>query len=81
MIYNDLSKIALSRFIDIFLGDIDKVVQGDSHSIKEKVLAAEKLCNEYLSIIGGKSAVAQIIRRNEVLNIQIRLNCFPCAKN
>ena len=81
MIYNDLSKIALSRFIDIFLGDIDKVVQGDSHSIKEKVLAAEKLCNEYLSIIGGKSAVAQIIRRNEVLNIQIRLNCFfMCEK-
>ena len=43
MIYNDLSKIALSRFIDIFLGDIDKVVQGGAHSIKEKVLAAEKL--------------------------------------
>lgn len=81
MIYNDLSKIALSRFIDIFLGDIDKVVQGGAHSIKEKVLAAEKLCNEYLSIIGGKSAVAQIIRRNEVLNIQIRLNCFSmCEK-
>lgn len=81
MIYNDLSKIALSRFIDIFLGDVDKVVQSGVHSIKEKVLAAEKLCNEYLSIIGGKSAVAQIIRRNEVLNIQIRLNCFSmCEK-
>lgn len=44
-------------------GDIDKVVQGGRYSIREKALAAEKLCNEYLSIIGGKSVSAQINRK------------------
>lgn len=80
MIYNDLNKICLSRFIDIFLGDIDKVVQGGRYSIREKALAAEKLCNEYLSIIGGKSVSAQINRKNEVLKIQIRLNCLAICQ-
>lgn len=81
MIYNDLDKICLSRFIDIFLGDIDKVVQGGKYSAEEKALAAEKLCNEYLSIVGGKSATSLISRRNEILKIQIRLNCLAvCEK-
>lgn len=80
MVYNDLGKICLSRFIDIFLGDIDKVVQSGKYSTKEKVLAAEKLCNEYLTIIGGKSVIAQINRRDEVLKIQIRLNCFAICE-
>lgn len=80
MIYNDLGKISLSRFIDIFLGDIDKVVQKGMYSAGEKVAAAERLCNEYLSIIGGRSAVAQISRRNEVLKIQIRLNCLSICE-
>ncbi|RGM26966.1 hypothetical protein [Bacteroides sp. OM08-17BH] len=80
MIYNDLGKISLSRFIDIFLGDIDKVVQKGMYSAGEKVAAAERLCNEYISIIGGRSAVAQISRRNEVLKIQIRLNCLSICE-
>lgn len=80
MIYNDLNKICLSRFINIFLGDIDKVVQGGRYSIREKALAAEKLCNEYLSIIGGMSVSAQINRKNEVLKIQIRLNCLAICQ-
>lgn len=80
MIYNDLDKICLSRFIDIFLGDIDKVVQGDKYSAEEKALAAEKLCNEYLSIVGGKSAITLISRRNEILKIQIRLNCLAVCE-
>lgn len=80
MIYNDLGKISLSRFIDIFLGDIDKVVQKGMYSAGEKVAAAERLCNEYLSIIGGRSAVAQISRRNEVLKIQIRLKCLSICE-
>ena len=80
MIYNDLGKISLSRFIDIFLGDIDKVVQKGMYSAGEKVAAAERLCNEYFSIIGGRSAVAQISRRNEVLKIQIRLNCLSICE-
>ena len=80
MIYNDLDKICLSRFIDIFLGDIDKVVQGGKYSTKEKALAAEKLCNEYLSIVGGKSAISLISRRNEILKIQIRLSCLAVCE-
>lgn len=76
MIYTELDKISLSRFIDIFLGDIDKVVVRGQYSQKEKEEASEKLCNEYLSIIGGKSVISHINRRNEIMKIHMRMCCF-----
>lgn len=76
MIYTELDKISLSRFIDIFLGDIDKVVVRGQYSQKEKEEASEKLCNEYFSIIGGKSVISHINRRNEILKIHMRMCCF-----
>lgn len=36
MLYEDLDKISLSRFIDIFLGDIDKVIIKGQYSQKRK---------------------------------------------
>lgn len=76
MIYTELDKISLSRFIDIFLGDIDKVVVRGQYSQKEKEEASEKLCNEYFSIIGGKSIISHINRRNEIMKIHMRMCCF-----
>lgn len=76
MIYTELDKISLSRFIDIFLGDIDKVIVKGQYSQKEKEEAYEKLCNEYFSIIGGKSVVSHINKRNEILKIHMRMCCF-----
>lgn len=76
MIYTELDKISLSRFIDIFLGDIDKVVVRGQYGQKEKEEASEKLCNEYFSIIGGKSVISHINRRNEIMKIHMRMCCF-----
>ncbi|KXT53360.1 hypothetical protein [Bacteroides intestinalis] len=76
MLYEDLNKISLSRFIDIFLGNIDKVIVKGQYSQKEKEEASEKLCNEYLSIVGGKDMQALINKRNEILKIHMRMCCF-----
>lgn len=76
MIYTELDKIPLSRFIDVFLGDMDKVSPEGEYSREEKEKAAERLCNEYLSIVGGKSVSAHIGKRNDVLKIQMRLSCL-----
>ena len=76
MIYTELDKISLSLFIDIFLGDIDKVVVRGEYSQKEKEEASEKLCNEYFSIIGGKYVISHINRRNEIMKIHMRMCCF-----
>ena len=43
---------------------------------KEKEEASEKLCNEYFSIIGGKSVISHINRRNEIMKIHMRMCCF-----
>lgn len=80
MIYNDLEKISLSRFIEVFLGDIDKVADG-IYSNKEKMEAVEKLCSEYVSIVGGKSISANIARRNEAVKIQMRIQCLNACLN
>lgn len=79
MMYTELDKMPLSRFIDVFLGDMDKVVIKGRYSQEEKVKASEKLCNEYLSIIGGKSVVSHINKRNEVLKIHMRMCCLESA--
>lgn len=79
MIYTELDNMPLSRFIDVFLGDLDKVVINGKYSQKEKEKASEKLCNEYFSIIGGKSVISHINKRNEMLKIHMRMCCLERA--
>ena len=76
MIYTELDKITLSRFIDVYLGNINRVADGGIHTKEEKMEAAKKLCSRYLSIVGGKSMLSQISRRNEVLKLQMRISCL-----
>lgn len=80
MIYTELDKIPLSRFIDVYLGNINRVADGGKHSKEEKKAAAEKLCSDYLSIVGGRSMLSQISRRNEVLKLQMRLACIGACR-
>lgn len=80
MIYKELDKIPLSRFIDVYLGNINRVSEGGKYSTKEKKEAAEKLCGRYLSIVGGKSMLSKISRRNEVLKLQMRISCLDACK-
>lgn len=74
MIYT-LDTIPLGRFIDVYLGDVDKAVDG-GHSEEEKREAAESMCQEYMEIVGGKSVLALISHRNEALKIAMRATCL-----
>lgn len=80
MLYKELDKIPLSRFIDVYLGNVNRVAEGGKYTRAEKEAAAEGLCNRYLSIVGGKSMLAQISRRNEVLKLQMRLSCLEACR-
>ena len=73
MLYTDLGKISLRRFIDIYCGDLEKTVERGKHSPEEMKEAAGRLCGAYLSIVGGKSALAEVHRRDEMLRSQMRL--------
>lgn len=79
MIHTDLDKISLRTFVDVFCGDINAVCDGD-YTEKEKLGAAEKLINEYLSIVGGKTITAELIKRNEILNNAIKIDCMNNCK-
>lgn len=80
MLYTELDKIPLSRFIDVYLGNINRVAEGGKYSRAEKKEAAERLCSRYLSIVGGRSMLAQISRRNEVVKLQMRLTCLQACR-
>lgn len=70
MIYT-LDTIPLGRFIDVYLGDINKAVEGE-HSEEETKAAAERLSHEYMEIVGGKSVAVLLSKRNEALKIAMR---------
>lgn len=74
MIYT-LDTITLGRFIDVYLGDTNKAVEGE-HTEEEKRLATEKMCYEYMEIVGGKSVLSVISKRNETLKIAMRATCL-----
>ena len=80
-----MNEITLSRFIDIYLGDTAKTVR-EGASVEascgeaERQEAAARLCMQYLSIVGGKSLMAQISRRNEMLSLQMRMACLDACR-
>lgn len=75
-----MNEIILSRFIDVYLGDTDKVVREGTCSKEEQEEAAARLCMQYVSIVGGRSVLAQISRRNEMLGLQMRLVCLGACR-
>lgn len=78
MIYT-LDTISLSRFIDVFLGDINKAVEGD-YTENEKKDAAESMCHEYMSIVSGKSVASLLVKRNSILKIEMRRTCLEVCR-
>ena len=79
-VYNDLNEITLSRFIEVYLGDVSKTVKEGECSEREQREAAARLCALYLSIVGGRSLLAQISRRDEMLRSQMRLSCLEACR-
>lgn len=80
MIYTELDKIPLSRFIDVYLGDTDRVADGGTYTKKEKEEAASRLCGRYLGIVGGRQALAVTSRRNDALKVRMRLACLAACR-
>lgn len=79
-VYESLGEMTLGRFIDLFLGDTDKAVKEGTCGGREKREAAERLCAAYLSIVGGRSALAQLSRRDAMLRAQMRLACLDACR-
>lgn len=80
MIYTELDKIPLSRFIDVYLGDTDRVADGGTYTKKEKEDAASRLCSRYLGIVGGRQMLSVISRRNDALKVRMRLACLTACR-
>lgn len=81
MIYERLDEIPLARFVDVYLGDIDRVTDGKGrHSEAEKREAAGKLCSRYVQIVGGRAVSVRISRRNELLKREMRLTVLQSCR-
>lgn len=63
MLYNDLDKIPLDIFIDVFLGEKRKLIIDGNHSEEELESQASMLISEYIEIVGGASVSSEILKR------------------
>lgn len=81
MIYNDLNKIPLQRFIDVFCGNIRALIMSGNHSDEELALVAQDMVYSYTSIVGGMQILAEIEKKNEVLNLSTKIECMSACEN
>ena len=73
MLYNDLDKIPLDIFIDVFTGDNSKLIIEGKHSNEELSEQAESLIIEYTEIIGGVSLLSEMSRKSSLINLHIKI--------
>lgn len=81
MYYTDLDRISIGKFIEVFCGNLDALIISGSHKKEDLSCAASKLINEYLSIVGGKVLLAEISRKNEVINLGIKIDSMEACSN
>lgn len=79
MIYTDLDRISLRRFIDVFCGDSDAVCEGN-YSKEEKKKAVSGLVNEYMSIVGKKGILAEVSKKNEIIGLMIKIGVMNACR-
>lgn len=79
MIYTDLDRISLRRFIDVFCGDSDAVCEGN-YSEEEKKKAVSGLVNEYMSIVGKKGILAEVSKKNEIIGLMIKIGVMNACR-
>lgn len=79
MIYTDLDRISLRRFIDVFCGDSDAVCEGN-YSEEEKKKAVSGLVNEYMSIVGKKGILAEVSKKNEIIGLMIKMGLMNACR-
>lgn len=81
MVYNDLDKIPLCKFIEVFMGNISCLDTDSGHEDSEIKETADRLINKYLSIVGGKVLQSEISKKNELLNLGIKMDCMDACDN
>lgn len=81
MYYKDLDQISVGKFIEVFCGNLDALVVNGSHRQDDLSYAAKQMINEYMSIIGGKVLLAEISRKNEIINLRIKIDCMEACLN
>ena len=80
MLYTELDKIPLDTFIDVFLGDKSKLIIEGDHTEEELSDQCDKLVTEYIEIIGGNSILAEIYKKSNLINLQIKVECMKAAQ-
>lgn len=80
MLYTELDKIPLDTFIDVFLGDTNKLIVEGSHTEKELSCQYDKLVTEYIEIVGGSSILAEIYKKSNLINLQIKIECMKASQ-
>ena len=81
MLYTDLDKIPLDIFIDVFTGEKEKLVIDGEHSEDEIEQQAELLFAEYIGIVGGASLLAEISKKNNLINLYIKVECMKAIES
>lgn len=79
MIYTSLDKLPMSRFIDMYNGDLTVLVKSGKSSIKELKEMSKKLKNEYVEIIGGTGVLSDIMQKNEMLELTMYIRILDIA--
>ena len=80
MLYNDLDKIPLDIFIDVFLGEKRKLIIGGNHSEEELESQSSMLISEYIEIVGGASVSGEILKKSNLINLHIKVECMRIAE-
>lgn len=73
-----LDTISLADFIELFNGNINKAGDG---SDKDKLEASESMMSQYMQIVGGTQVKAEISKKNDSVNRDIRFNILNACDN
>ena len=76
-----LDKIPMDVFVDVFLGDLSALSSKGERSSAGAEITAQGLIHEYMDIIGGASAEAELSKKNDIVNYRIRINCMNACNS
>lgn len=80
MIYT-LDTIPMSRFIEVYNGNVHAIVKIGKHPENDIKEAVENMINEYLNIGGGKNVMSELHRKNEMINVQAYMQILSSCKD
>lgn len=80
MIYNELNKIPLDKFIEVYSGNMDALIIKGKHTPEELKEASENLLMRYAEIVGGKSVQVELARRTEHIALFGKLEVMKCCE-